>query len=91
MCYDGLNYGRWSVKSLMDIDPPKRWHALKLAFLWRRPQESRKKIKVFLKLGDTYLESGEPQLANYCYSLSKRLAEEAGAIHLKKKIEQRFS
>ncbi len=74
----------------MDIDPPKRWHTLKLKLLWRLPQESRKKIKVFLRLGDEYDKNGEQQLANYCYGLSKQLAQEAGAIHLLKKIEQRF-
>lgn len=73
----------------MDIDPPKRWHALKLRFLWRLPKEPRKKIKVFVRLGDEYLKSGEEQLAQYCYSLSKGLAQEAGAIHLLKKINQR--
>lgn len=53
------------------------------------PKEPRKKIKTFLRLGDAYLKRGEEQLANYCYDLSKGLAEEAGAIHLLKKISQR--
>ncbi len=73
----------------MDIDPPRRWHTLKLRLLWRMPKEPRKKIKTFLRLGDAYLKRGEEQLANYCYDLSKGLAEEAGAIHLLKKINQR--
>ncbi len=74
----------------MDIEPPRRWHTLKLALLWRRPQEPSKKIKIFLRLGDEYLRKGEVQLANYCYTLSKNLAEEAGTIHLRKKIENRL-
>lgn len=73
----------------MDIEPPKRWQTLKLQFLWRLPLESRKKIKRFLTLGDEYSIQGEHQLARQCYELSKRLAEEAGTIHLLKKIEQR--
>lgn len=73
----------------MDIDPPKRWKIWKLELLRRLPLESRKKIKKILKLGDAYLTNGEQQLASYCYALSRQLAEEAGAIHLLKKIEQR--
>jgi hypothetical protein len=73
----------------MDIDPPKRWHILRLGFLWRLPKEPRKKIKVFLRLGDQYYQRGEEQLATYCYDLSKSLALETGAIHLLKKINQR--
>lgn len=73
----------------MDIDPPKRWQLLKLKIMWRLPQESRKKIKKFLKLGDEYLSSGETELANHCYDLSRKLAQEAGTVHLLKKIQQR--
>lgn len=73
----------------MDIDPPKRWHTLKLLFLWRLPKEPRKKIKTFVRLGDEYLKCGEEQLAHYCYDLSKGLAQETGTIHLLKKINQR--
>lgn len=73
----------------MDLDPPKRWHTLKLNLLWRLPREPRKKIKTFLSLGDQYSAQGEEQLAHYCYTLSKRLAQEAGVIHLQKKINQR--
>ena len=73
----------------MDIEPPKRWQTLKLQVLWKLPLEPRKKIKIFLKLGDDYLVQGERQLARLCYEISKKLAEEAGTIHLLKKIEQR--
>lgn len=80
---------KWRVSSYMDIDPPKRWHTLKLRFLWRLPKEPRKKIRAFLRLGDEYQRSGEEALAKYCYGLSKELAEEEGAVHLLKKINQR--
>ena len=73
----------------MDIDPPKRWQTLRLKVLWRLPKEPRKKIKAFLRLGDAYQQQGEEQLATYCYDLSKSLAQETGAIHLLKKINQR--
>ena len=74
----------------MDIDPPRWWQRLKLRILWLLPQESRKKIKKFLKLGDEFANNGEVELAQYCYDLSRELAEQAGTIHLLKKIEQRF-
>ncbi|MCK9526539.1 MAG: hypothetical protein M0R49_11530 [Limnochordia bacterium] len=57
--------------------------------MWRLPKEPRKKIKVFLQLGDQYCQRGEKQLATYCYDLSKGLAQETGATHLLKKINQR--
>ncbi|HHW73434.1 MAG TPA: hypothetical protein GX393_09440 [Firmicutes bacterium] len=73
----------------MDIDPPKRWKLFKAELVFRMPQESRKKIKRLLRLGDEYMNSGEEELAEHCYHLSRRLAEEARAVHLLKKIEQR--
>lgn len=74
----------------MDLEPPRRWHKWKLEFLWRLPLEPRKKIKRFIKLGDDYLVQGELLLAEHCYHLSKQLAENAGTVHLLKKIEQRI-
>lgn len=73
----------------MDIDPPKRWQTLRLKLLWSLPKEPRKKIKDFLRLGDEFYAQGDERLANYCYGLSKRLAQEVGVIHLRKKIDQR--
>ncbi|HPT83571.1 MAG TPA: hypothetical protein PLM25_06755 [Limnochordia bacterium] len=73
----------------MDIDPPKRWKLFKVELMYRWPQESRKKVKMLLKLGDDYRNSGEDDLAEYCYHLSRKVAEEARAVHLLKKIEQR--
>ncbi|NMB00948.1 MAG: hypothetical protein GX971_05425 [Firmicutes bacterium] len=63
---------------------------MKLRILWLLPQESRKKIKKFLRFGDEFANNGEVELAQYCYDLSRELAEQAGTIHLLKKIEQRF-
>jgi hypothetical protein len=80
---------QWSVKFRMEIDPPKRWKLWKAEILYRLPQESRKKIKNLLKLGDEYKSSGEEELAEHCYHLSRKLAEQARAVHLLKKIEQR--
>ncbi len=74
----------------MDIDPPRWWHILKIRVLWYLPREPRKKIKIFLCLGDEYDQLGEERLANYCYDLSKKLAQDAGTIHLLKKINQRL-
>lgn len=73
----------------MDIDPPKRWKLFMAEMIYRLPQESRKKIKKLLKLGDDYRSKGEDDLAEHCYYLSRKLAEEARAVHLLKKIEQR--
>ena len=36
-----------------------------------------------------YKSSGEEELAEHCYHLSRKLAEQARAVHLLKKIEQR--
>jgi len=77
------------VKSSMDIDPPKRWKLFKAEMLYRLPQDSRKKIKRLLKLGDDYRNEGEEELAEHCYHLSRKLAQEVRAVHLLKKIEQR--
>lgn len=46
-------------------------------------------IKNLLKLGDEYKSSGEEELAEHCYHLSRKLAEQARVVHLLKKIEQR--
>ncbi|HHY14474.1 MAG TPA: hypothetical protein GX521_00200 [Firmicutes bacterium] len=73
----------------MDAEPSKRWQVLRLRLLWRLPGEPRKKIKRFLKLGDQFLARGEAKLAEYCYELSQGLAQEAGTVHLLKKIRQR--
>ncbi len=73
----------------MDSEPSKRWQKLRLKLLWRLPGEPRKKIKRFLKLGDEFLTRGETRLAEYCYELSHGLAQEAGTVHLLKKIRQR--
>jgi len=73
----------------MEIDPPKRWKMFKLQLMVRWPEESRKKIKKLLRLGDDYQSSGEYELAKHCYNLSRELAQEAGAVHLLKKIDQR--
>lgn len=73
----------------MDLEPPERWQKWRLKLLWRLPLEPRKKIKKFIRLGDDYLVRGERQLAEHCYNLSRQLAEEAGTVHLLKKIEQR--
>ena len=80
---------QWGVKSRRKFDPPKRWKLWKAEILYRLPQESRKKIKNLLKLGDEYKSSGEEELAEHCYHLSRKLAEQARAVHLLKKIEQR--
>lgn len=55
----------------MDIDPPKRWKLFKAEMLYRLPQDSRKKIKRLLKLGDDYRNEGEEELAEHCYHLSR--------------------
>lgn len=73
----------------MDTEPSKRWQMLKLNLLWRLPGEPRRKIKRFLKLGDEFLIRGEDKLAEYCYHLSRGLAQETGTVHLLKKIKQR--
>lgn len=68
----------------------KRWHILKIKFLWQLPGDARKKIKKLLKLGDQYSAISEQKLANYCYELARELAEKTDAIHLLKKINQRL-
>lgn len=73
----------------MELDPPKRWKLLKAELVYRLPKEPRRKIKKLLRLGDEYRLKGEDDLAEHCYYLSRRLAEEARAVHLMKKIEQR--
>lgn len=74
----------------MDIDPPRWWHVLKIKFLWSLPREPRKKIKALMRLGDECIQRGDEQLAGYCYDLSKKLAQDAGTVHLLKKINQRL-
>lgn len=74
----------------MDVEPPKPWRRWKLLLLWHFPLDARRKIKRFIKLGDEYLATGESELATYCYYLSKKLATEAGTIHLLKKIDQKL-
>lgn len=74
----------------MSVDPPKRWQTCKINLICKLPLEPRKKIKRLLNMGDEYLRKEEEELAKYCYSLSKKLAEEAGTIHLLKKIEERM-
>lgn len=73
----------------MDAEPSQRWQTLKLKLLWRLPGEPRRKIKRFIKFGDEFLHRGEESLAEYCYQLSRTLAEEARTVHLLKKIERR--
>lgn len=73
----------------MEIEPPQRWQMLKIRFLWHLPQEPRKKIKKLLKLGDDFLSRGREDLAEYCFSLAKDLAQRSGIVHLRKKIDQR--
>ncbi|MDI9442152.1 MAG: hypothetical protein QM392_08500 [Bacillota bacterium] len=73
----------------MDADPLKRWQVLKLRWLRRLPGEPRKKIKRLMQRGDEFMQLGQPELGEYCYQLSRELAQEAGTIHLLKKLEQR--
>ncbi len=43
-----------------------------------------------MRLGDECIQRGDEQLAGYCYDLSKKLAQDAGTVHLLKKINQRL-
>ena len=74
----------------MEVDPPDWWKRLQLRILSRWPMEPRKKIKRLMLLGDEYAEQGEDELAEECYRLSLEIAEEARAVRLRKKLEQRF-
>jgi hypothetical protein len=74
----------------MDVDPPRWKNRWKLDLLWYLPLEPRKKIKKFIKLGDEYRANGEEGMAVYCYERSLNLARSARAVHLLKKVEERF-
>ena len=74
----------------MEMDAPRWSQKVRLHLLWYWPLEPRKKIKRFLKFGDDFLEQGRPNLAQYSYHFSKRLAQRAGTVHLLKKIEKRL-
>lgn len=74
----------------MEVDPPDWWKRWQLRMLKRWPMEPRKKIKRIMLLGDEYAHHGEEELAQECYRLSLEIAEESRAVHLRKKLEQRF-
>lgn len=74
----------------MDVDPPDWWKRLKLNLLRRWPMEPRKKSKRLMQLGDEYREQGSIELAHLCYRWSWEIAEDARAVHLRKKLEQRY-
>lgn len=79
-----------SVIFVMEVDPPRWSSRWKVSLLWYLPIEPRKKIKRFIKLGDQYRANGSEQMAVYCYERSLDLARNARAVHLLKKIEERF-
>ena len=74
----------------MEVDPPDWWKRWQLRMLKRWPMEPRKKIKRIMLLGDEYAQHGEEELAQDCSRLSLEIAEESRAVHLRKKLEQRF-
>lgn len=74
----------------MEVDPPDWWKRLHLKLLRHWPMEPRKKSKRIMLLGDEYAKQGDEELAQECYRLSLEIAEEARAVHVRKKLQQRF-
>lgn len=69
----------------MDTEP------LRLRLLWKWPQMPKRKIRMFIQLGDEYKAKGQDYLAEYCYRKSLELADSIRAVHLKKKIVKRVN
>jgi len=74
----------------MDADPPNWWRRWQLQVLKYWPMEPRKKARKIMVLGDEYALQGDSELAQECYRLSLEIADEARAVHVRKKLEQRF-
>lgn len=62
-----------------------------LSLLWIFPQLPKKKIRLFLKLGDHYQKKGKHELARFCYNKALDLAENIGAVHYLKKTNEKLS
>ncbi len=67
---------------------PDSWR-LKILWLW--PQLPKKKIKLFIRLGDQHREKGNEFLAEYCYKKCMELAKSIQAVHCLKKIAERYN
>lgn len=61
-----------------------------LKLLWYLPHLPKKKIKMFVKLGDNYRKIGKEARARYCYQQALTLAGSLSAVYYIKKIEARF-
>lgn len=68
------------------MEPGSWW----LKLLWHIPQLPKKKIKLFLKLGDRYQGQGKTHLAKECYERALMLADSVSAVYYIKRIEERF-
>jgi len=60
-----------------------------LRVLWRFPQLPKKKIKLFIRLGDYFSAKGKHETANFCYQQVAELADQIGAIYYIKKLNQK--
>ena len=70
----------------MDSSGP--WY---LRFLWRVPQMPKKKIRVFMKLGDYFIAKENGAAARICYQKAQELADSIGAVHYQKKTNEKLS
>ncbi len=56
-----------------------------LRILWRLPQLPKKKIQLFIRLGDYFYEKSQPKKSRFCYYKAKELADNIGAVYYRKK------
>ncbi|HOB08061.1 MAG: hypothetical protein WAP20_05140 [Limnochordia bacterium] len=51
----------------------------------------KKKIRVFMKLGDYFIAKENGAAARFCYQKAQELADSIGAVHYQKKTNEKLS
>lgn len=61
-----------------------------LCLLWHLPQSPKKKIRLFIRFGDYYLNKENHLLSRFCYNKAYQLADSIGAVHYLKKTQNKL-